>query len=155
MSRVTLGSRLRGSTGRPYRPNPFGAGDTVAVGQAVLGELVADAPVARDANGEQDRIIAQARQAIRRRAEAGAVFGGVLAVQRVRHAGEPCPVQRRVASDAAVGIPQLGAEYASGRSGAAQGGDGEARSACAVGDEHRLKRRRAGQPRDRRVNRAG
>src|SRR3546814_3453112 len=67
-------------------------------------------PVARDAHRQQYRIIAKAREPVRRPAEAGAIFGRELAVEPVRDAGEPRPAHRGIAAERRVGIPQFGAE---------------------------------------------
>src|SRR3546814_15295437 len=78
--------------------------------QAARRKIAPRFPVARDAHRQQYRIIAKAREPVRRPAEAGAIFGSELAVAPVRDAGEPRPAPPGIAPDSRAGIPQFDAE---------------------------------------------
>ena len=98
--RISCTSSARSATpSRPKRNAPSSPAKPSRSRSRASGNGVADPPVARDPHRQQHRVIAEARQAIRRRAEARAVFGGILAVERVRDAGEPRAVQRRRCAD--------------------------------------------------------
>src|SRR3546814_12281866 len=73
--------------------------ESVGGEQAARRKIAPRFPVARDAHRQQYRIIAKAREPVRRPADTGAIFCRELAVEPVRHAGEPRPAHPSTRSD--------------------------------------------------------